>query len=58
MVHAHERLVPQGITGRRTQERAIFSEAEAWRERYRLAWRRRWFDQQAKQGSTTRPGRR
>jgi hypothetical protein len=36
MVHTYERLLQQGITGRRT-ECAIFSEAEAWRERYRLA---------------------
>jgi hypothetical protein len=55
MVHAHERLVQQGITGRRAQERAIFTEAEAWRERYRLAWRR-WFDQQTERGSATSPG--
>jgi hypothetical protein len=57
MVHAHERLVQQGITGRRAREHAILAEAEAWRERYRLAWRR-WFDQQAEQGSATSPGRR
>jgi hypothetical protein len=57
MVDTHERLVQQGITGRRAQDRAIVAEAEAWRQRYRLAWRR-WFDQQAEQGSPTSPGRR
>lgn len=57
MVHAHERLVQQGVTGRRAQTDAIVAEAEAWRERYRLAWRG-WFDQQAEQGSATSPGRR
>jgi hypothetical protein len=57
MVDTHERLVQQGITGRRAQDRATLAEAEAWRQRYRLAWRR-WFDQQAEQGSATSPGRR
>lgn len=57
MVDTHERLVQQGITGRRAQDRAIVAEAEAWRQRYRVAWRR-WFDQQAEQGSPTSPGRR
>jgi hypothetical protein len=54
MVHAHDRLVQQGITSRRAQERAIVAEAEAWRQRYRLAWRR-WFHRQAEQGSAANP---
>jgi hypothetical protein len=55
MVHTHERLVQHGSTGRRAQTDAIMAEAEAWRERCRLAWRG-WFDQQAEQGSATSPG--
>jgi hypothetical protein len=57
MVHGDEHLVQQGITGRRAQTRAMLSEVEAWRKRYRLAWRR-WFDQQAGHGSATSPGQR
>jgi hypothetical protein len=57
LVHGDERLVHQGITGRRAQTRAMLSEVEAWRKRYRLAWRR-WFDQQAEHGSATSPGQR
>jgi hypothetical protein len=57
MVHGYERLVQQGITSQRAQTDAIMAEAEAWRRRYRLAWRR-WFDQQAEHGSATGPGRR
>jgi hypothetical protein len=57
MVYTHERLVQHGITGRRAQTDAIVAEAEGWRKRYRLAWRR-WFDQQAEHGSATSPGRR
>ena len=55
MADTHERLIQQGITGRRAQDRAIAAEVQAWRERYRLTWRR-WFDQQAEQGSPTSPG--
>jgi hypothetical protein len=57
MVHGDERLVHQGTTGRRAQTRAMLSEVEAWRKRYRLAWRR-WFDQHAEHGSATSPGQR
>jgi hypothetical protein len=57
MVPTHERLVQRGITGRPAQTDAIMAEAQAWRERYRLAWRR-WWDRQAEQGSATSPGRR
>jgi hypothetical protein len=54
MVHGYERLVQQGITGRRAQDEASLAEAQAWRQRYRLAWRH-WFDRQAEQGSATSP---
>ena len=57
MVHGDERLVHQGITWRRAQTRAMLSEVEAWRKRYRLAWRR-WSDQHAEHGSATSPGQR
>jgi hypothetical protein len=57
MAHGYDRLVEQGITGRRAQTDAILAEARAWRVRYRLAWRR-WFDRQAEQGSGANPGRR
>jgi hypothetical protein len=40
MVHGDERLVQQGITGWRAQTQAMLREVEAWRKRYRLAWRR------------------
>jgi hypothetical protein len=55
MAHGHERLVQQGITGRRAQTKAMLREVEAWRKGYRLAWRR-WLDQQAQHGSATDPG--
>src|SRR5919197_717869 len=57
MVDTYDRLVAQGITGRRAQNDAILAEGQAWRVRYRLAWRR-WFDQQAEQDSASNPGRR
>jgi hypothetical protein len=57
MCDTYDRLVEQGITGRRAQSDAILAEVQAWRVRYRLAWRR-WFDQQAEHGSATSPGQR
>jgi hypothetical protein len=53
--HADERWVQRGVTSRRAQTDAMLAEVEAWRVRYRLAWRR-WWDWQAEHGSASSPG--